>query len=97
VLVRQVAGAKNLTAGVQAFLFRGDRDYKLVVWNVDETPRALPLRDAFRNAMVNDALGRPIPSTVVDSKPVVTFGSAPIYVSRVLPDRSMEAVLERLD
>ncbi|MES2561779.1 MAG: hypothetical protein V4637_03535 [Pseudomonadota bacterium] len=96
-LVRQVAGAKNLTSGVQAFLFRGERNYKIVVWSLDGATHKLPLQGAFREAMASDTLGQPLPRARIDSSvPTLTFGSAPIYVTGVLPEPTIEADLARL-
>ncbi len=82
VLVRQMAGAANPTTGVQAFLFRNNRDYKLVIWNLDTEQREVVLSGPFQNARANDALGQPVPmSRDGRSPPKLVLGPSPVYVS----------------
>jgi hypothetical protein len=51
---------KNPTFGVQAFLFRGKRNYKLVIWNINGEQRILRIEGALQDARVVNVFGRPI-------------------------------------
>ena len=94
VLVRQVGGAKHPTSGVQAFLFHGVRDDKLVVWNVDGSQQHL----ALHGATAIDALGNPVsPEQGYSGGARISFGSAPIYVSGVRAEEMTEASLATPD
>jgi len=97
VLVRQVAGAEHPTSGVQAFLFRGERDDKLVVWNIDGTRQQF----ALHGATATDALGQPVPLEPVEpghpGGARISFGSAPVYISGVREDEITEASLAKLN
>ena len=93
-LVRQVAGATHPTSGVQAFLFRGPRDYKLVIWNVNGTQEHLALSGALRDAVVVDVLGNPVSPQAGQSNPLrVAFRGAPLYVRGVHADEQIELSL----
>jgi len=94
VLVRQMAGSKHPTSGVQAFLFHGVRDDKLVIWNVDGKQKHLSLH----GATAIDALGNPVPPEHGNSgKTRISFNSAPVYVSGVRVDEISEASLATSD
>lgn len=90
VLVRQVAGAKHPTSGVQAFLFRSVRNDKLVVWNVDGERQQF----ALNGATAIDALGKPVRP---DQSARISFGSAPVYITGVSADGLTEASFVKLD
>ena len=86
-LVRQLEGAERPAAGVQAFLFRGASDYKVVIWNIDGAQRSLSLRGALSKAKAVDALGQPVVATdVPTAASSLPFASAPIYVSGLTAD-----------
>jgi hypothetical protein len=90
VLVRQLAGAKHPTSGVQAFLFHGVRDDKLVVWNVDGSQQHL----ALHGATAIDTLGKPVPPEQrYSGEGHISFGSAPVYISGVRVEEMTEASL----
>ena len=94
VLVRQVAGAKHPTSGVQAFLFRGVRDNKLVVWNADGAQRQF----ALHGAAAIDALGKPVPlEQGYPGGARISFGAAPVYITGVRADEMIEASLAGLN
>jgi hypothetical protein len=98
VLVRQVAGAKHPASGVQAFLFRGASDYKLVVWNIDGGERQISLRGALRETRVVDLLGQAVaPAKDQADGSSISFGAAPIYISGVRVDDGLDANLAPLD
>lgn len=94
VLVRQVAGAKHPTSGVQAFLFRSERDDKLVVWNVDGARQQF----ALNGATAVDALGKPVPPDRSHPDGArISFDSAPVYITGVRADEMTEASFTKLD
>jgi hypothetical protein len=94
VLVRQVAGAKHPTSGVQAFLFRSERDDKLVVWNVDGARQQF----ALHGATAVDALGKPVPPDLsYPDGARISFDSAPVYITGVRADEMTEASFTKLN
>jgi hypothetical protein len=98
VLVRQVAGVKHPTSGVQAFLFRGASDYKLVVWNMDSGERQITLRGALSETRTVDVLGQPVvPAKDQADGASIRFGAAPLYISGVRADEALDASLAPLD
>jgi hypothetical protein len=98
VLVRQVTGAKRPTSGVQAFLFRGPSDYKLVVWNIDGGERQIALRGALRDTRAVDVQGQPVtPAKDQADGASISFGIAPVYISGVRADEALAASLAPLD
>jgi hypothetical protein len=90
-LVRQVIGQDHPTSGVQAYLFRGAKDNKLVIWNIDgEASVAL---DHLENAKieVRDTQGESL--TVNRSKDGLVrlvARPAPIYVAGVPANVSLK-------
>ena len=96
-LVRQVAGMDHPTSGVQAYLFQGERDYKLVIWNIDADRQALELSGPLRSARATDVLGQPVPveRRTRNTARAVTFGASPIYVTRVPGNDQIDKALAK--
>jgi hypothetical protein len=84
VFVQQVAGAPRPTSGVQGYLFRGEHDQKLALWNIDAAARRLRLEGALREATAVDTLGAPV-QVVRDEvgERYFPIGAAPIYVAGI--------------
>ena len=92
-LVRQLEGAERPTSGVQAYLFRGALDYKLVIWNVDSAQRRLILKGALQKARAVDVVGQAVAAGQPPSDELsFPFSTAPIYVSGLTGD--LEVKLE---
>jgi len=85
-LLRQVAGAKTPTTGLQAFLFEGPRGRKLVVWNADGQARQLPWPDIGPAVA---AMGRTVPTP--DRSAAVA--AAPLYLTTTASDADLDARL----
>jgi hypothetical protein len=96
---RQVLGAQKPTAGVQAMLFRGKRDHRLAIWNVDGEPQPLALGGPLRGATAVDHLGRAAKASSDGSgEPALTLGKAPIYVTilKLTDENALAAQLNAL-
>ena len=91
VLVRQVIGQDCPTAGVQAYLFRGEDDNKLVIWNIDGDRSVLLDNLANAKIEVRDVQRRPFTVKYGDDGTVTLLVSRePIYVSGVSADVSLK-------
>src|SRR4029077_19457519 len=89
VLVRQVMGQDRPTAGVQAYLFRGEDDNKLVIWNIDGDRSVLIDNLANAKIEVRDVQRRPVTLKYGDDGTVTLLvNREPIYVSGVSADVS---------
>ena len=86
--VRQVAGAKRPTAGLQAFLFAGERDRKLVVWSADAVSRtvSLPVGAAV------DTLGLTVATRAPGDRSTIVIGAAPVYLQGAWTDGELAAI-----
>ena len=91
VLVRQVMGQDRPTAGVQAYLFRGEDDNKLVIWNIDGDRSVLIDNLANAKIEVRDVQRRPVTVKYGDDGTVTLLvNREPIYVSGVSADVSLK-------
>ncbi len=97
-LVRQVAGGGHPTTGVQAYLFRGGSDWKLVTWAIDGPPRKLALTGALREAQAWDVLGKTVDAGS-DAAGVrqLELGTSPLYLSGVRGDEPIEESFRGLE
>jgi hypothetical protein len=93
-LVRQVIGGDHRTSGVQAYLFRAPAGEKLVLWDIDGTDSFVVngkgiQRDAVR---ITDVQGQSVPLQVAkDGRILLSLSQAPIYVTGLPADLSLEA------
>lgn len=79
---KHVWGFDHLTSGMQGFLFRTERDSRLVVWSADAEAQRLELRGALARARVIDHMGDPVvPRVDARGAAYVMLGSAPLYLS----------------
>ncbi|MCU0917794.1 MAG: hypothetical protein MUC88_25010, partial [Planctomycetes bacterium] len=90
-LVRQVAGSRHPTTGVQAYLFRKGRDWKLVTWAIDGPTCKLALAGALREAQATDVLGQAVqaPNGAAGMRQL-ELGTSPLYLSGVRGEESVE-------
>ena len=92
-LVSQLSGGDHLTSGVQAYLFRGDEGInKLVAWNIDgEIALLLGNIPNAKDTQVIDVNGQSVAvSHAKDGRPKLTVSPAPIYISGIPADVSLE-------
>ena len=83
-LVRQVIGQDHPTTGVQAYLFRGAKGNKLVIWSVDDEMRVLLGPSDGSAIRVNDVQGKALKVNAdKDGRVRVVVGAKPIYVSGI--------------
>ncbi|WP_428419881.1 hypothetical protein [Methylibium sp.] len=83
-LVRQVPGTPNAQTGIQAYLFKGERNQKLALWSTDGQPRHITLR---ADAAV-DALGHEIPAKSGETSQM-SIGPMPVYITGSWTDESI--------
>ena len=85
-LVKQVAGMNNTTRGIQAYLFKGDNDYKLVAWNIDGAVKAKLNPASKQTVKVYNNLGK-----AVDFSPSsLKLNRAAVYIEGIGKDCSLE-------
>ena len=84
-------GQDRPTAGVQAYLFRGEDDNKLVIWNIDGDRSVLIDNLANAKIEVRDVQRRPVTVKYGDDGTVTLLvNREPIYVSGVSADVSLK-------
>ena len=87
VFVRQFIGQDHPTVGVQAYLFRGEDDNKLVIWNTDGDSSVVCENLANAKIEVRDVQRLPVPVRYGDDGTVkLLVNRAPIYVAGVPAD-----------
>ena len=87
-LVRQAGGARHPTTGLQAFLFAGELDLKLVVWSADSVARTatLPVSAAI------DVNGTALTTRSAQEASVLSIGAAPVYLTGHWTDAEIDSV-----
>ena len=79
-LFRQVRGQYNPTRGIHAYLFGGDEQRILVLWNVDNRPQAVQLRGLRPETQVLDTLGHKRPLHIAGGRAELAIDGQPCYV-----------------
>ncbi len=79
-LIGQVRGQHNRTRGIHAYLFGGDEQRILVLWNVDNKPQAVQLRGLRSETQVLDTLGHKRPLHIAGGRAQLTIDGQPCYV-----------------
>ena len=96
-LLKQIVGMDNTTKGIQAYLFKGDAGYKLVVWNIEG-----PVKAAFDSASTAplrtyDNLGKSLPIRFAkDGPPILKLDRAPIYIEGISSECSLELYKQKV-
>jgi hypothetical protein len=86
-LIRQIAGADQPTAGVQAYLFQGPMGYKVAAWLMEGQQEVLIQTNSSVPLRVIDFLGNTVEFYYSDQGPAaVTLSRGPLYISGVLDD-----------
>ena len=97
-LIKQVAGANHSATGVQAFLFKGPKGYKLVAWNIEGPQKVtlasrttLPMRitDKFGKPAESESCGRAV-EFGLDGPMIIQLSRSPLYVTGVGGDVAVE-------
>ena len=92
-LVKQVAGMNNTTRGIQAYLFKGDNDYKLVAWNIDGSVNAKLDPASKQTIKVSSSLGKAMDFSLSSFK----LGRSPVYIEGIGKDCSLKLALKLID
>lgn len=97
VFVKQLANT-SAVSGLQAYLFRAAGradDFKLVLWNLDASPRFVAATASFEGASGVDVMGQPVARTTgPGGRRGYPITDSPLYLGGIATTRNIEELLQ---
>lgn len=94
-LVRQVAGTRRRTSGLQGFLYGRDAEHKLVLWQAGKGTTDVKLVGSLAGASAVDVMGQPVETTVGAAGPFLKVGNSPLYLSGMVDSADLNKQLDK--